>query len=119
MERVKVVIAAPLRAKPTDELVGRPRSAVARQLAGFQIAAYRLYRYEVTSEQRLTNSNSGFTHVISDSLFSIANNLRQSSGSAKANSALPWPAPSIPGRNPSFHAPQPVGTAMYCRPSML
>ena len=41
------------------------------------------------------------------------------SGSAKANSALPWPAPSIPGRNPSVHAPHPVGTAMYCRPSTL
>src|SRR3954467_11162495 len=41
------------------------------------------------------------------------------SGRAKANSALPWPAPSIPGRNPSVHAPQPVGTAMYWRPSTL
>src|SRR3954466_8171825 len=43
----------------------------------------------------------------------------QSSGSAKTNSELPWPAPSIPGRNPSVHAPQPVGTAMYWRPSTL
>src|SRR3954468_7369502 len=34
-------------------------------------------------------------------------------------SELPWPAPSIPGRNPSVQAPHPVGTAMYCRPSML
>src|SRR3954470_16131387 len=34
-------------------------------------------------------------------------------------SELPCPAPSIPGRNPSVHAPHPVGTAMYCRPSTL
>ena len=25
----------------------------------------------------------------------------------------------MPGRKPSVHAPQPVGTAMYCRPSTL
>ena len=46
-------------------------------------------------------------------------NRRSHSGSANANSALPWPAPSIPGRKPSVHAPHPVGTAMYCRPSTL
>src|SRR6185295_10938355 len=39
------------------------------------------------------------------------------SGSAKAIMALPWPAPSMPGRNPSAHAPHPTGTAMYCLPS--
>src|SRR5215218_11441554 len=41
------------------------------------------------------------------------------SGSAKANSALPWDDPSILGRNPSAQPPQPDGATMYCRPSTL
>src|SRR5215218_5825591 len=41
------------------------------------------------------------------------------SGSANANSALPWDDPSILGRNPSAQPPQPLGATMYCRPSML
>src|SRR5436189_1623958 len=41
------------------------------------------------------------------------------SGNAKANSAAPPAAPSIPGRNPSVQAPHPVGTAMYCLPSTV
>ena len=41
------------------------------------------------------------------------------SGSAKANSALPWEDPSILGRNPSAQPPQPLGATMYCFPSTL
>src|SRR6188472_4494153 len=41
------------------------------------------------------------------------------SGSANANSALPWEDPSILGRNPSAQPPQPLGATMYCLPSML
>src|SRR5829696_3903020 len=80
-------------------------------------------------------SKSGFTHVIETLPFRVGtygttlappprssrggDGKRQSSGSAKANIALPWPAPSIPGRKPSVQAPQPVGTTTYCRPSTL
>ena len=41
------------------------------------------------------------------------------SGSANANSALPWEEPSILGRNPSAQPPQPLGATMYCLPSTL
>ena len=41
------------------------------------------------------------------------------SGSANANSALPWDDPSILGRKPSAQPPQPLGATMYCRPSTL
>ena len=44
---------------------------------------------------------------------------RRYSGSANANSALPWDDPSILGRNPSAQPPQPLGATMYCRPSTL
>jgi hypothetical protein len=67
-------------------------------------------------------SKVGLIHVIDDAstfVDSIGTSVGYSSGSAKTKSALPWPAPSIPGRKPSVQAPQPVGTATYCRPSML
>jgi hypothetical protein len=41
------------------------------------------------------------------------------SGSAKTMSASPRGAPNISGANPSTQAPNPVGTAIYCLPSML
>ena len=38
---------------------------------------------------------------------------------SNAKTALPWEEPSILGRKPSAHPPQPLGATMYCRPSML
>ncbi len=45
--------------------------------------------------------------------------LRRYSGSANANRAAPWGAPSIMGANPSTQPPHPLGTAMYCIPPTL
>ena len=93
----------------------------------------------MTSEQSSTNSNFGLTHVmvpsglacnfgpveLAERTGAAASSIPDSrwyachSGSAKANSALPWDDPSILGRNPSAHPPQPLGATMYCRPSML